>query len=181
MLHFIFATVMDTLKDALSVFGALAAIGVTLLGAWLAVRKRTEAKRARERKDDKELSGKFARLETTVQHLQTTVDSIEHQYTEFRDRAMQDQLLLVQDIEELRERSRDQQQASSIQTLRQDMTRVEGQLKQLDDEFSRLRDLVTDKYLTLSSYQNDLLLWTKTYDDLRLGLRDVRTALDTRR
>ncbi len=181
MLHLIFATAIDMLKDIMSVFGAVAAIGATVVGVWLTVRKRTEAKLAREHQDDVDLSAKFARLETTVQHLQTTVDSVEHQYTEFRDRAVLAQQELVKDIDELRERSRDSHRASNIQTLRQDMVRVESQVKRLNVEFSRLRDLVVDKYLTLSSYQNDLILWTKTYDNLQQNLRDVQLALNTKR
>ncbi|KKN21808.1 hypothetical protein LCGC14_0921650 [marine sediment metagenome] len=160
-------------KDVLAVVGVLASVGATIFVIWFALRRRADAKRQQEHKDDIELSDRFIRLETQV-------GSIDRQYTDFRDSVLSKQRELVRQIDELRARSDDHQTAANITTLKQDVQRMQDQLTQLDQEFSRHRDQVVEKYLTLASYQNDLILWTSTFDDLRQSLRDVQQTLTKR-
>lgn len=180
MLYLVFADVISVTKDILTVVGGIGALTGIVFGIWFARRKFTESKRQQERKDDIEFSTKFVRLETTVNTLQTAADSLERQYTEFRETAQRDQKELVKQIDNLRTRCTDHQQASDVKALQQDVQRIKDQLKELDQEFSRHRDLVAEKYLTLASYQNDLIMWTKTFDDLRQSLRDVHLTLSKR-
>ena len=157
----------------MAIVGTLFAIAVGCVGVWLAVRKRRDKKRKQERKEDIELSGKFARLETQV-------GSIERQYTEFRDTALREQEELVKRIDEISTRSDQYQKTADVAALRQDVQQIDTQLKRLDDEFRRHRDMVLEKYLTLTSYQNDLIMWTKTFDNLQQSLRDVHVTLSKR-
>jgi len=178
--HFIPADALGVLKDILSIVGAAGAAAAAMFGIWLALRRRAESKRQQERQEDIELGSKFARLETQVGHLQDTIDSTERQYIEFRETALRAQKKLVLRTDELRTRSDQYQKTANVGALRQDTQRIDDQLSRLDADFRRHRDTVPDKYLTLASYQNDLIMWTRTFDDLRQNLRDVHQILAKR-
>lgn len=170
----ILADIMSVLKDVMAALGSLGAVAFGAFGIWHVLKKRAEKKRKKEREDDIELSTKFARLEVQVDHLQEATDSIERQYMKFREGAMREQQELGKQIDELRTRS-DQYEKTA-----DDIQRMGEQLKRLEEDLRRLRDTVLEKYLTISSYQNDLIMWTKSFDDLRQSLRDVHLTLNKR-
>jgi len=180
MTFYVLASAFSAFKDIMAVFGGFITIAATVFGIWLALRKRAETKRRQERDDNMELSGKFATLETKVDYLRDAADGIERQYKEFRDSALQEQQELMKQLQQLRTRSDQYQKEADVDSLRSEVRRIQDHLRRLDEDFRHHRDMVLEKYLTLASYQNDLLMWTKSFDDLRQSLRDVQQTLTKR-
>jgi peptidoglycan hydrolase CwlO-like protein len=172
------ADTLSVVKDVFTVVGIVITALAAVFGVWLALRRRAEKRRERELQDGIKISDKFAHLANKVDNIQNETDSIKNQYREFKARVTQDHEELVDQIDDLR--SRLDQQVYDTAQLKQDIVRVKERLDRLDQDFQLRKETMAEKYMTIASYQNDLLMWSKSFGDLRQSIRDLHLILSKR-
>lgn len=162
---------LNTLKDIMAVLGGVVGLVGVVVGIVFAVRRATTSRRRQQRDDDKALSGKFAAIQETLGRLEIKTDEL----SQFRQKTEREAKELLQAIEGLRGQC--SQQRVNVTELDKDLKRVSERLERAQRDLADHREQVSQRYLTLASYQNDLIMMTGHFDAMRQNIRDLTLML----
>jgi len=142
-------SVFDTLKDVLAVLGVLFSIVAGTMGILYARRRRTEAQQDKKRQDDRQLSENFSHFRDDITKLKQQVQSLQQQDTDSRV------------------------------DYKKDVERHTERLGRLEESLGSFREQISDRYITITAHQSDLLLMTNTLNNVQQMIRDMNQTLST--
>lgn len=172
------ASFLEVIDRIMSVVGTAATILVGVFGAYLAIKKFRQSKIQKELQDDKEVLNRFAAIEKTVETLSTNYEHLRNDVLRSRVDLEEHIDKLANNIATVQSNCVQHNQSYELADLRKDVDRLSQSVDRLNRELTDHRENVSNRYLTVSSYQGDMQMLSQTFTAFQQSLRDLQFMLN---
>lgn len=163
----------------MAVVGTVAAVLGFFIGLYFAVQRMRNAKEAAQKKDEKEANRRTAQILEKQALLEQAQNGYERQYQELRAYVESQFKEISSIVKEIQSHCVRHRQSTALEDVQRSLATIAQRLDTATSELQKHKEQCAERYLTITGYQNDLTMWTTSFDTLRQSLRDVN-ALVTR-
>lgn len=175
------ASIYEVGQVVSSIVGAAAALLALVFGAYMGIKKYRQSRVQKEEEDDRKIFDKFFDIEKSVEVLKTSFVRIQEDHTQLSQQISKHFEKIAKEVDDIRNGCVRHNHSYELTDLRKDVDRVVAQLDKVRGELDRHKQMVSDKYVPITSYQGDMQMWAQTFNTFQQSVRDLQRTLNEQR